>query len=245
MRVSPYPAVPNKSRSLSLVLLSVAAAALFSAPVMADLVPRPGGGPDIADPAQRPSVAPTPGPNDEKFRVLRAKCENDVGCGKASGDVCAEAAALVLLENDLPSYLFDVPTSLRTRLALRLLERGVDSSNLAAAKAYDIYDKSDLIGIRNAAMPDAFRARELEEILTKRDYPGMALRKARATVSIFSIAATAAERNQACELATKLKAGGKLDADSLQVADQVYNSSYCEDLRPKVPEASKPISPGY
>lgn len=245
MRNSPYPAVRNKSRSLSLVVLSTAAVVLFSGAAMADLVPRPGGGPDTADAALRPAPAPTPGPNDEKFRILRAKCETDVGCGKASGDVCAEAAALVLLENDVPSSLFDVPTVLRTRLALRLLERGVDSSNLAAAKAFDIYDKADMIGIRNAAMPDAYRARELDELLTKRAYPGMALRKARATVSIFTIAATAAERTQACELATKLKAGGKLDADSVQIADQVLTSNYCEGLNPKAPEPEKPRPAAY
>ena len=245
MRSSPYPTVRNKLRSLSLVVLSAVAAVLFSGTVLADFVPQTDGAAGTSDTAPRPIAAPAPGPNDEKFKVLRARCENDVGCGKSSGDVCAEAAALVLLENDLPSVLFEMPTILRTRLALRLLERGVDSSNLAAAKAFDIYDKADLIGIRNAAMPDAFRAKELEEILTKRAYPGMALRKARSTVSIFSLGATAGERTQACELATKLKIGGKLDADSVQIADQVLSSSYCEGLMPKAPEAEKPRPAAY
>jgi hypothetical protein len=243
MQYSHYPAVRNKARSLSMAVLS--AAAFFSGTALADLEPRANSSAGASDAAPGSTTSHTPGPNDEKFKILRAKCEKDVGCGKASGDVCAEAAALVLLENDVPSSLFDVPTILRTRLALRLLERGVDSSNLAAAKAFDIYDKADLIGIRNAAMPDAFRAKELDELLTKRAYPGMALRKARTTVSIFSIASTPAERTQACQLATKLKAGAKLDSDSVQIADQVLASNYCESLNPKAPEPEKPRPAAY
>ena len=241
----------NKLRPVVAFALTAATAALFSASALADIEHLRGGIPNPADASGKPlslpfgiGAKPTPGANDEKFKALRARCETEVGCGKASGDVCAEAAALVLLENDFPVMLMDIPNVLRTRIALRLLERGVDSSNLAAAKAFDIYDKSDLMGMRNAAMPDAFRARELEELLTKRGYPGMALRKARSAVSVLAVTATAVEKTQACELAKTLKAGGKLDADSVSIADQVLTSSYCEGLAPPAEDA-KPKAPSY
>lgn len=244
-------AVPNQSRPLVALALTAAAAVLFSAPALADIEVLRGGPANPAD-AGGKSLSlpfglggkPTPGATDEKFKALRAKCENEVGCGKGNGDVCAEAAALVLQENDFPVAFTDISSVLRTRIALRLLERGVDTSNLAAARAFDIYDKSDLLGIRNAAMPDEYRARELEELLTKRGYPGMALRKARAAVSILALTATAVEKTQACELAKKLKAGGKLDADSVSVANQVLTSSYCEGLEPPT-EAAKPKPYSY
>jgi len=242
----------SQSRSFSAIVLTATAAALFSVPALADIEQFRGGSSNAPDASGKSlslpfgiGARPTPGPNDEKFKVLRARCENDVGCGKASGDVCAEAAALVLLENDYPVMFVDISSALRTRIAVRLLERGVDSSNLAAARAFDIYDKSDLIGIRSAAMPDPFRARELEELLTKRGYPGMALRKARSTVSVFAVAATGAEKTQACEVATRLKAAGKLDADSVQIADQVLSSTYCEGLVNPAAEVAAPKPAGY
>ncbi len=37
-----------------------------------------------------------PSANNEKFRQLRTQCETEVPSGKASGDVCVEAAALLV-----------------------------------------------------------------------------------------------------------------------------------------------------
>ena len=236
-------AVRNSSQHFIALATTMAATVLFSANALADIEVMRGGGANLSDPATKAIPLPfgigekrTSNANDEKFKMLRARCENDVGCGKASGDVCAEAAGLLMLETDVPAAYADIASTLRTRLALRLLERGVDSSNLAAARALDIYDKTDFLGIRGSAMPDPLRARELEEILTKRGYPGMVLRKARDAVSVLAVTATAAEKTQACQTATTLKAGGKLDADSVAIAEQILSSNYCEGLRPAAPE---------
>jgi hypothetical protein len=40
------------------------------------------------------------------------------------------------------------------------------------------------------------------------------------------------ERKQACELAATMKAGGKLDGDSLAIADDVMDSNFCKSLIP-------------
>src|ERR1043165_8039398 len=71
-------------------------------------------------------TAPPAGPsvNNEAFRKLRTQCEKEVPMGKASGDVCVEAAAL-LVSADLPDEFREVKEDQRIKIALRLLERGV------------------------------------------------------------------------------------------------------------------------
>ena len=60
---------------------------------------------DTTDDRQPISVAPqqptAPSVNNEAFAKMRAQCEKDVPMGKANGDICAEAAAL-LVGNDIP-----------------------------------------------------------------------------------------------------------------------------------------------
>jgi len=175
-------------------------------------------------------AAAAPSPNSEIFKGLKAKCETDASCGKASGDVCADAAAM-LLATETPDEYREMSETQRIKIALRLLEKGVDSSNIAAGRAYDIYGKSDfLLGLSTGSYADPYRANELMEMMTKRSYPGAALRKARATVSFFSMTVGEPEKRQSCALAKQLKAGGTLDADSVKIADQVLESNYCTSM---------------
>lgn len=183
-----------------------------------------------------PAAPAAPSPNNEIFKTLRSKCETDVSCGKASGDVCAEAAA-ILLGSERPDEFRDMSEVQRVKIALRLLEKGVDSSNLAAGRAYDLYAKSDfLLGLATGAYSDPYRANELMAMMTRKSYPGAALRKAGSSVSFFSMTVGDPEKRQACALAAQLKAGGKLDADSLAVADEVIDSNFCKTLNPAPPK---------
>jgi hypothetical protein len=188
--------------------------------------------PNYGQPAQQsaPAKPAAPSPNNEIFKVLKAKCETDVSCGRASGDVCAEAAA-ILVGNDRPDEFREMNEVQRIKIALRLLEKGVDSSNLAASRAYDYYAKFDLLfGLGSGAYADSYRANELMEMMVRKSYPGATLRKARSTVSIFSVTVGDPQKIQACALAAQMKAGGKLDADSLAVADEVISSNFCKTL---------------
>ena len=83
-----------------------------------------------------------PSPRNDAFRKLRAQCETEVPSGKANGDVCVDAAAL-LVGSDLPDEFREMNEEQRVKIALRLLERGVDSSNRARGRAYDWYNKID------------------------------------------------------------------------------------------------------
>jgi len=184
--------------------------------------PQPSGGPVFSIPSGKPSA------NNEIFKKLKAQCETEVTCGKANGDICADAAA-ILTGNDPPDDLRGLPESQRFKIALRLLEKGIDSSNLAAGRAYDLYSKSDLfLGMTTAGYSDSYRANELMELMTRRSYPGAALRNARATVSILNITMPDTAKKQSCELATRLKAEGKLDVDSVKIADQVLDAAVCK-----------------
>jgi len=167
--------------------------------------------------------------NNEIFATLKTRCETDASCGKASGDVCAEAAA-VLLGNDPPDLYRDLGSVQRSKVALRLLERGVDNSNMAAARAYDLYGKTDIAGILTGGVADPFRANELMELMIKRNYSGAALRKARSGVSLLGFASSDTERRQHCEMAGKMLAGGKLDVDSKAIANEIIDSSACKTL---------------
>src|SRR3954471_7008493 len=138
--------------------------------------------------------APQPtGPsiNNEAWIKLRAQCEKDVAAGKMNGDVCVEAAAL-LISSDLPNEFREFKEDDRIKIALRLLERGVDSSNLARAKAYDYYGRIGFLGI--SAYADPYRANELMMMMTESGYTGGTLRKIRTQTQITSFGATEAEK---------------------------------------------------
>ena len=213
-----------------LFLLALALTGLPPSIAYCDEPPSTYGQPASPAVSGQPAARAVPSQNNEIFKTLRSKCETDAPCGKANGDVCAEAAA-ILLGSDRPDEFHDMNEIQRIRIALRLLEKGVDSSNIAASRAYDLYAKIEvLFGLGSGAYADPYRANELMEMMTRKSYPGAALRKAGSAVSFFSMAASESERKQACDLATQLKAGGKLDADSVAVADQVLDSSFCKNL---------------
>jgi hypothetical protein len=170
-----------------------------------------------------------PSANNDLYNGLKTRCETDVSCGKTSGDVCAEAAA-VLLGNDPPDNYRDMASVQKSKIALRLLERGVDTSNLAAARAYDLYNKTDIGGFLTGGVADSYRAAELMDIMTKRNYAGASLRKARSAVSLFSFTTPEAEKRQQCDTAKQMLAGGKLDEDSKAVAGDILDSTICKNM---------------
>ena len=191
--------------------------------------PSPEAGPRTAPaPAATPAPGQPAGANSEIFKTLRAQCESELACGKGNGDICADAAA-ILLSDDPPAEFREMNQAQKTKIALRLLERGIDSSNLAIGRAYDLYDKPELLGLFGG-YSDPYRANELLDLMIKRSYPGGALRKARSAVSILSLATSDAEKREGCAAAKKFLAGGKLDADSTRIANEVVESSYCKNL---------------
>jgi len=188
----------------------------------------PGGGPSGA-PQAAPAPERQPSKNNELFRTLRAQCETEVSCGKANGDVCVNAAD-ILISNDMPDEFREMTEAQRVKIALRLLEKGVDSSNLAAGRAYDWYSKTEFFGFGNlGGYTDAYRANELMDLMIKRSYPGGALRKARAAVSFFSLTTPEAEKIESCAVAKRFLAGGQLDSDSTRIANEVLDSSICKN----------------
>ena len=172
------------------------------------------------------TATPSAGPSasNDSFRKLRAQCETEVPSGKANGDVCVDAAAL-LVGSDLPDEFREMNEEQRVKIALRLLERGVDSSNRARGRAYDWYNKIGFLGI--SAYADAYRARELMDMMIKSNYPGATLRKIRSNTSILSITAPEAEKREGCATAKKLLAEGRLDADSAKIARDVIETGIC------------------
>jgi hypothetical protein len=184
-----------------------------------------------ADVAYKPQ--PTgPSANNESFKKLRTQCEKDVPSGKASGDICAEAAA-ILVSNDLPDEFREVKEDQRIKIALRLLERGVDSSNIARGRAYDYYDRIGFLGI--SAYADPYRAKELMAMMVASGYPGATLRRIRSQTQILSFGGSEAEKRAGCTEAKKILAGGNLDADSTAIANDIVGSGVCKgyDQPPK------------
>jgi hypothetical protein len=179
-------------------------------------------------PAQASQPA-APSANNEKFKQLRTTCETEVASGKASGDICVEAAMLLVGDpqrgDDLPDAYRDVKEDLRIKMALRLLERGVDSSNLARARAYDWYDKVGFLGMSPYA--DPYRAQELMDMMIKSGYAGGILRKIRGNTSIIAFGASDTDKKDGCATAKKMLGGGKLDADSAAIAKEVVGSGIC------------------
>jgi len=161
-------------------------------------------------------------PNNETFKKLRAQCEQ-ASCAPAGGDACAEAAA-ILLGDAPPDEFWQMNGDQKQKISLRLLEIGASNSNLARARAFDLYSaKLGLFG----GSPDPYRANELTAMMTTSGYPGAALRKARSALSMFSIGATQEERAGACVLAKNLLAGGRLDADSQKIAREILDNNTC------------------
>lgn len=172
----------------------------------------------------QPAQSSAPSVNNELFKKLRTQCEKDVPAGKASGDICAEAAA-ILVSNDLPDEFREFKEDQRIKIALRLLERGVDSSNLARARAFDYYDRIGFLGL--SAFADSYRAKELMDMMVQSGYPGATLRKIRSQTQILSFGATEAEKRAGCAEAKKILATGKLDADSTGIARDIVGSGVC------------------
>jgi hypothetical protein len=178
-------------------------------------------------PAMEPTAAPAkPGPSYEAFTAVRMQCETDVPTGKLNGDVCARAAAM-LLGAEPPEVYRDLSLTQRTKIALRLLEKGVDTSNVAAVRAFDLYNNNEWINFTTA---DSFRAKELLDMMVKRSYPGAVLRIAQSKVSLVNVIASAAEKTEACQTAKKMLAEGKLDSDSASLANGILDSGYCRNL---------------
>lgn len=176
-----------------------------------------------------PAQSSGPSANNDKYREIKTRCEKDVPSGKASGEACVEAAAL-LVADDLPDEFREMREDQRIKIALRLLERGVDSSNIARGRAYDYYDRVGFLGI--SAYADPYRANELMDLMEKSAYPGGYLRKARASVAILSITTGEAQKKEYCAGTKKLLDGGKLDADSLRIAREVMSTAACTPQTP-------------
>lgn len=179
-------------------------------------------------PGQSGPVFPTqptaPSKFNEQFKQLRATCEKDVPVGKASGEVCVDAAAL-LVASDLPDEFREMKEDQRIKIALRLLEKGVDSSNLARARAFDYYDKIGFLGMSTYA--DPYRAKELMDMMVAANYPGGKLRQIRSQTTILSFGASEAEKRAACAEAKRMLKEVKLDADSTRIAQEVVGSGVC------------------
>ena len=205
------------SRSLAAMMVAASLAAL---PALADT---------SAEPNNLGAAAYTPQPSgpsafNESFKKLRTQCEKEVPMGKASGDICAQAAA-ILVGNDLPDEFRETKEDQRIKIALRLLERGVDSSNIARARAYDYYNRIGFLGMSTYA--DPYRAKELMDMMVQSGYTGGTLRRIRAQTTILSFGATEAEKREACAQAKKILAAGNLDADSASLAKEIVGSGVC------------------
>jgi hypothetical protein len=211
----------------------VALAAIFFAPAPAYSQYR---GYDAGGPSGEPAPASAPAPDrprglsNEIYRTLKSQCETEVPLGKASGDVCANAAA-ILLGDDPPDEFRDTNEGQKVKIALRLLEKGVDSSDIAKGRAYDWYSKTEFFGFGSyGGYSDPYRAKELMDMMTKKSYPGGTLRNARANLSLLALTVTEAEKTEGCAVAKRLLAGGKLDADSTKIANEVLDSGHCRNL---------------
>lgn len=173
-----------------------------------------------------------PSMNNDAYKKLRAQCDTDVPAGKAGGEICVEAAA-ILVSNDLPDEFREFKEDQRIKIALRLLERGVNSSDLARARAYDYYNRVGFLGL--SSYSDPYRAQELMDLMGKSGYTGGTLRRIRAQTTIISFNASEAEKREGCNSAKKLLAEGKLDADSTVIAREIIGSIICTnyDQAPK------------
>lgn len=224
----------HAGKSLFHPVVLIAAAACFSTPgawAAGAFPDEPGLSPGSGQ-AVFPTQPTAPSVNNERFKALRAQCEKDVPAGKASGDICVDAAA-IMIGSDLPDEFREFKEDQRIKIALRLLERGVDTSNLARARAYDYYNKIGFLGMSTYA--DPYRANELMAMMVESGYPGATLRKIRSQTTILSFGASEADKRAGCNEAKKILAEGKLDADSANLAKEIVGSGVCTgyDQMPK------------
>ena len=119
---------------------------------------------------QSAPVAAVANPSNELFAKLKAQC-NASGCDQGSGDVCADAAALITGEN-MPDALREMSKDQQRKIAIRLLERGAVSSNRARAMAYDLYIEGGFLGSFSNSSADPVRAEELLELMVKSGFVG-------------------------------------------------------------------------
>lgn len=213
-----------------LIALSAVCFSPLLACAQAETVSPPGGGPTAEPGAEHAAAAEKrSGANNETYKTLKSQCETPA-CGKGNGDICANAAA-ILLGDDPPDEFREMNEAQRTKIALRLLEKGVDSSNIATGRAYDLYSKTDVFGFGSfGGYSDSYRANELMDMMIKKSYPGGALRKARTALSFFSLTVTEDEKKESCAVAKRLLAEGKLDADSAKIANEVIDNGNCKNL---------------
>lgn len=202
-------------RPLAALILAATLAAL---PALADTTIEPNT--SSTTPVYSPAPA-GPSVNNEKYRALKETCDKD---GKGSPEACLDAAAL-LVGGDLPDEFRETKEDQRIKIALRLLEKAVDSSNLARGRAFDYYDKVGFLGMSTYA--DPYRAKELMDMMNKSDYPGASLRKIRSQTTILSFGASEAEKRAACAEAKRMLKEIKLDADSAKIARDVVGSGVC------------------
>ena len=216
----------HAGKSLFIPAAVIIAAACFAAlPAYADTNDaRPTGG--VAQESQQRTA---PSVNNDTFKQLMAQCETEVPSGKANGDICVNAAAM-LFSADIPDQFREMGDDQRIKIALRLLERGVDSSNLARARAYDWYSKFGFLGMSSYA--DPVRAGELMDMMVKSGYPGGVLRKIRSTTSIIAFTSNEAEKREGCATAKTMLNEGKLDAESTSIAKGVVGSGICVGYEP-------------
>lgn len=170
--------------------------------------------------ADQPAASNPASTNNEAFAKLRAQCEA-ASCSKGSGDVCVSAAELLLGE-DPPDAYRDMDKTQKVRNALRILERGVDSSDRAKAKAYDIYAERGILSSFTNPNLDPFRAAELLEMMLKNGYPGGAVRKLQQALTFFG-----ADKENTCKEAKAMRARKDLDADSIKILDEMSESFLC------------------
>ena len=214
----------------------IAAAAVCALPSIAlsqSPFPSPEAGPRTQPPpgAETAPVAPAvPGRNNELFKTLRAQCETEVACGNGNPEVCIQATD-ILLGSEPPDEFREFLDAQKVKISLRLLEKAVGKSDRAAGRAYDWYTKTEFFGFGNlGGYTDAYRAKELLELMAKHGYPGGPLRKARSAMTLITVTYTEADRNDACNTAKKYMDGGKLDEDSLAIAKQILDTGHCKGL---------------
>lgn len=173
------------------------------------------------DAAQQPTGAAVPvaSANNEVFAKLRAQCEA-TGCSRTGGDVCADAAT-VLLGEDLPDAYREMDKNQVRKIAVRLLEKATDHSNRARVMAYDIYAGASggLSFLLMDPNKDPVRAVELLDMMEKSGYVPGIMRKLKSLLSLLSSGDK--DSVAACNKVRAMLAKGGLDRESLQMAKEI------------------------
>jgi hypothetical protein len=176
------------------------------------------------------AAAPVVNPNDALFVKLRVQCEA-VGCNPpGNGDVCVDAVAILMLEEPAsPEFFRDMNKTGKKLLIMRLLEKGVPTSNRARAMAYDMYMESAALGSFVNPVSDPYRASELGEMMAASGFVGGKLRQIRDSIKVFG----SRESNAVfCKQGRAILAKGGLDETSLRIANEIDSSSACDKQNP-------------